>query len=216
MLIATATVGCKVPVISQLTENKTVPKTFSNSSDSTNSGSFVWTTFFTDQNLTNLIDTALKNNQELQITLQEIEIASNDVRFRRGKLLPTVGAKLGVGAEKVGRYTSQGAGDATTDIAPGIEMPEPLMDYTAAAYANWEVDIWKKLRNSKKAAVSRYLATVEGKNFVLTTLIAEVANSYYELLGLDNQLAVVQQNIALQKNALELIKVQKRQHGLQN
>ena len=53
------------------------------------------------------------------------------------------------------------------------------------------------------------LATVEGRNFVVTNLVAEVANSYYELLALDNQLDIVRQNIELQKNALEIVKVQK-------
>jgi outer membrane protein TolC len=40
--------------------------------------------FFTNKNLQNLIDTALQNNQELQITLQEIEIAKNEARIRQG------------------------------------------------------------------------------------------------------------------------------------
>jgi len=71
------------------------------------------------------------------------------------------------------------------------------------------VDIWKKLRNSKKAAVTRYLASVEGKNFVVTNLIAEIADNYYELLALDSQLDIVKQNIQLQTNALEIVKVQK-------
>ena len=136
-----------------------------------------WKDFFKDQNLVELIDVALKNNQEINITLQEIEIAKNDIRIRKGALLPSVGVRAGAGVEKVGRYTSQGAGDATTDIKPGIKTPDPLPDYTIAAYANWEVDIWKKLRNSKKAALSRYLATVEGKNFVVTNLISEVADT---------------------------------------
>ena len=61
----------------------------------------------------------------------------------------------------------------------------------------------------RKPRVTRYLATVEGKNFVLTNLIAEMANSYYELLALDNQLQIVKQNIELQKNALEIVKIQK-------
>jgi len=65
------------------------------------------------------------------------------------------------------------------------------------------------LRDAKKAAVTRYLATVEGKNFVITNLVAEIANSYYELLALDNQLDIVRQSIQLQKNALEIVKVQK-------
>ncbi len=72
------------------------------------------------------------------------------------------------------------------------------------------MDIWKKLRNSKKAAVNRYLATVEGKNFVVTNLIAEIADSYYELLALDSQLDIVKQTITLQSNALEIVKIQKQ------
>jgi len=84
-----------------------------------------------------------------------------------------------------------------------------LGDFTAAVYANWELDIWKKLRNAKKAAITRYLSTVAGRNFVITNLVAEVASSYYELLALDNQLDIVKQNIALQNNALGLVKVQK-------
>lgn len=204
-----AVTGCKVPASIQRTENRSVPAAYSNSSDTTNTATIRWRDFFTDPYLAGLIDTALKNNQELMITLQEIEIARNEVRMRKGQILPTVGARLGAGVEKVGRYTSQGAGDATTEIEPGREMPDPLPDFTAALYANWEVDIWKKLRNAKKAAVSRYLSTIEGKNFVLTNLIGEVADAYYELIALDNQLVIVRQNIELQKNALEIVKVQK-------
>ena len=203
-----AVISC-TPAQAPLAATKPVPESFGKSTDTTNVSSTPWRKYFKDPNLVNLIDTALKNNQELQITLQEIEIAKNDIRVRKGALLPSVGVGAGAGIEKVGRYTSQGAGDASTEIKPGKEMPDPLADFKLAAYANWEVDIWKKLRNSKKAAVSRYLATVEGKNFVITNLIAEVADSYYELLALDNQLEIVRQNIGLQTNALEIVKIQK-------
>lgn len=205
-----AVVGCKAPQTIAETPSKPVPESFGTSKDTTNMSTVKWNEFFKDPNLVELIDTALKNNQELNITLQEIEIAKNDVRVKKGLLLPTVGLRAGAGLEKVGRYTSQGAGDASTEIKPGVETPDPLPDYTIGAYANWEVDIWKKLRNSKKAAVNRYLATVEGKNFVITNLIAEVADSYYELLALDSQLDIVKQTIALQSNALEIVKIQKQ------
>lgn len=207
--ICLAVASCRVPAIMPVNENRPVPDAYGNNRDTTNMSAIRWRSFFTDKDLVSLIDTALKNNQELMITLQEIEIAKNDIRARKGAILPTVGVRAGVGVEKVGRYTSQGAGDASTEITPGKEVPDPLMDYSAAIYANWEADIWKKLHNAKKAAVTRYLSTVEGRNFVLTSLIAEVANSYYELLALDNQLAIVQQNIGLQKNALDIVKVQK-------
>ncbi|WP_316839000.1 efflux transporter outer membrane subunit [Pedobacter gandavensis] len=206
---ALAVAGCKLPSVATNTPNTAVPEIYSNSKDSTNTATIPWRSFFKDQNLINLIDTAIKNNQELKITMQEIEIAKNEIRIKKGELLPSVGLRAGTGVEKVGRYTSQGAGDAGTEIAPGKAVPDPLMDYNLSAYAHWEVDIWKKLRNSKKAALSRYLSSVEGKNFALTNLIAEVADSYYELLALDNQLEIVKQNIELQKNALAIVKVQK-------
>ncbi|MBC5863929.1 TolC family protein [Flavobacterium turcicum] len=204
-----AVVSC-TPKLAPLAASKVVPESFEKSTDTNTIAVTPWRTYFKDPNLINLIDTALKNNQELLITLQEIEIAKNDIRVRKGALLPQVGVGAGAGIEKVGRYTSQGAGDASTEISPGKEMPDPLGDLKIAAYAHWEVDIWKKLRNSKKAAVSRYLATVEGKNFVITSLIAEVADSYYELVALDNQLAIVKQTIALQSDALEIVKFQKQ------
>ncbi|MBC7653637.1 MAG: TolC family protein, partial [Oligoflexus sp.] len=204
-----AIASCKVPVISKMAETKLAPKFYGEETDTTNLTVLPYQTFFTDKNLINLIDTALRNNQELLTTFQEIQIAKNNIRFKQGQLLPSVGARVGAGVEKVGRYTSQGAGDASADITPGTRVPDALTDITAAVYTNWEVDIWKKLHNAKKAAIVRYLATVEGKNFLVTNLIAEVSNSYYELLAYDNQLTVVKQNIAIQKNALEIIKIQK-------
>ncbi|WP_316829633.1 efflux transporter outer membrane subunit [Pedobacter aquatilis] len=209
-IICAAYSACKVPDFAQRNENKNVPVSFGSSHDSTNTAKLQWRQFFTDPNLVSLIDTALKNNQELNVTLQEIEIARNEIKAKKGELLPSVGYRVGAGLEKVGRYTSSGAGDASTDITPGKEVPEVLPDYGFGLQANWEADIWHKLRNSKKAAVTRYLSTVEGKNFVITNLVAEVANSYYELLALDNQLAIVKQNISLQSNALELMKIQKQ------
>jgi NodT family efflux transporter outer membrane factor (OMF) lipoprotein len=201
--------GCQAPKLLQVAENRSLPKAYGQKKDSATIAAIPWKQFFTDPLLQALIDTALVRNQELNSTWQEIQIARNEVRMRRGILFPSVGARVGMGVEKVGRYTSQGAGDASTEIEPGKEVPDPLTDITAGLYANWELDIWKKLRNAKKASINRYLSTIEGKNFVLTNLVAEVATAYYELLALDNQLEIVQQNIQLQQNAWAVVKVQK-------
>src|SRR5690606_24139391 len=191
-------------------EDTTVPARYADQSgDSLNSARIKWKEYFIDPYLDTLISEALQNNQELNITLQELEIARNEVRARKGEYLPFIGLKGGAAVDKKARYTSLGASEATTDIKPGREMPEPLQDYLVGAYASWEVDIWGKLHNAKKAAVSRYLSTMEGKNFVITNLIAEIANSYYELLALDNQLDIVKQNIDIQTNALKIVRLQK-------
>lgn len=207
--------GCKTPKINQEIENHQslkLPSNYSNvvSNELTSStGLTPWRQFFTDKDLVELIDIALNNNQELMITLQEIEIAKNEIAYRKGKLVPTVNAKIGIGIDKPGRYTSEGAGDATTEIKPGKEMPDPLTEFIGGIDTSWEIDIWHKLRTEKQAAIQHYLATVEGKNFILTNLISEVASSYYELLALDNQLTIIQQNIQLQKDALNVVKIQK-------
>ena len=204
-----ALTACQTPTISPRKENSFVPENFQQTSDSENSAAMNWRDYFKDGNLIALIDTALENNQELNIVLQEVEISRNEIQAKTGEYLPSVSVQGGVGADKVGRYTRNGALEATTDIKPGKEFPEPLGDYNIGLYATWEVDVWKKLRNAKKAAVMRYLATVEGKNFMVTHLIAEIANSYYELLTLDAQLRILQENIDIQKKALTVVKSQK-------
>lgn len=206
--------SCKAPMATVIKDEvkENVPQNFNQEDQgdaSNNSGTTPWRQFFTDPNLVALIETALKNNQELMITLQEIEIAKSGVLAKKGKLTPTVSAGIGAGVKKTGRYTSEGAGDATTEIEPGKEMPDPLGNFEGGLMANWEIDIWKKLRTEKEAAVAHYLSTVEGKNFVLSSLIEEVADNYYELLALDNQLDIIQQYIKLQQKALEISKIQK-------
>lgn len=200
-----------VPAIDTIRENKTVPDQYADqSSDTVNSAQIKWKDYFKDPYLDTLISEALQNNQELNITLQEIEISKSEVKEKKGEYLPFVGLKAGAGLDKVARYTSKGASEATTDIEPGKEMPEPLPDYFAGLEAKWELDIWKKLRNAKKAAVMRYLSSVEGRNFMITNLIAEIADSYYELLALDNQLEIVNRNVEIQSNALRIVKIQKQ------
>ena len=201
--------SCSTPPLIERTANKNVPGSYNGNQDTTNVANVQWKDYFSDQYLVALIDTALEHNQELNIVLQEIEISRNEVGAKKGEYLPKMNLGAAAGVEKVGRYTSQGANDANTEIEPGKEFPEPLGDFMVGAFATWEVDIWHKLRNAKKSALTRYLATVEGKNFMVTNLIAEIANSYYELLALDNQLEIVNQNIEIQQNALNIVKLQK-------
>jgi outer membrane protein, multidrug efflux system len=201
--------ACKAPEIVSKDANKYIPSSFNASKDTTNSAALKWQNYFKDPYLSALIDTALINNQELNIIMQEIEISKNEIMAKQGEYKPFVNIGGGAGLDKVARYTSRGAMEANTEMKPGREMPDPLPDFQFGAYARWEVDIWHKLRNGRKAAVSRYLGSVEGKNFMVTHLIAEIANSYYELLALDNQLEIVKQNVEIQSNALQIVRLQK-------
>ena len=202
-----------VPSLVRKTENKTVPESYSRDStskDSTNNtAKLKRKEFFTDSNLVALIDSALQKNQELNIVLQDIIIAKNEVRARKGAYLPFVNAGGAAGIARTPRYTSQGASDAVNTITPGQIVPVNLPNYMFGANASWEVDIWKKLRNAKKSAMFKYLSTIEGKNFLVTLLVSEIANSYYELMAADNQLEILKRNIQVQQNALEIVKMEK-------
>jgi outer membrane protein, multidrug efflux system len=202
--------SCKLPVPIQVPTLKSAPAAYATSTDTTNSADMKWQEFFNDPNLIALIDTAINNNPEMLMLLQDIEMANNKIQYRHGALMPMVSVGGGMGLEKVGTYTSQGAGDASADITPGKKVPEHLPDFTGGIRASWEIDIWGKLKSAKSAAMAKYLASFEGRNFIRTNLIAEIANSYYELLSLDNQLDIIRASIELQKTQLEVVKVQKQ------
>jgi NodT family efflux transporter outer membrane factor (OMF) lipoprotein len=168
-----------------------------------------WRAFFTEPALAGLIDAALANNQELNILLQEVEAAKNEARARSGEYLPSVGLRVGTGTEKVGRYTRKGAVEDQLEVKPGEKFPEPLGQYGVATEVSWEVDIWGRLRKATKAAVLRYAATEEGRQFMVTRLVAEIARTWYELVALDRRLELIERTIGIQENALAVVRLQK-------
>jgi multidrug efflux system outer membrane protein len=205
-IVCTACIG---PSAIKRSENKNVPASYNGGKDSINTATIKWKTFFKDQYLIALIDTALNNNQELNIIMQEINIAKNDVRAKKGAYMPNLEVGLEAGLDKSSRYTIKGANEEANDIVVGQKNPSPLSNYILGANISWEIDIWKKLHNAKKAAVFKYLSSIDGKSFMVTHLVSEISNSYYELLALDNQLEILKQNIELYQNSLEIVKLEK-------
>ena len=91
MLFGIGYSGCKTiqPTIEQ-SDRKSMPPSFAQAKDSTNSANINWRDFFADKNLNLLIDTALKNNYDVLMTVQKIQIAGSDLQLTKGALLPTV------------------------------------------------------------------------------------------------------------------------------
>ncbi|MBB4211493.1 NodT family efflux transporter outer membrane factor (OMF) lipoprotein [Rhodothalassium salexigens DSM 2132] len=196
-------------MVTAMPDGATLPDDFAGTGEDQNSAGVPWRQFFDDPTLVALIDTALDGNQELNILLQEISVAQNEVRARSGEYLPFVSLQAGAGVEKAGRYTRDGAVEEQLHIKEDREFPEPLPDFLLSARASWEIDIWKKLRNAKKAQVLRYLATAEGRRFAVTHVVAEIAHAYYELKALDTHQAILRRMIETQEAALKTVKLQK-------
>jgi NodT family efflux transporter outer membrane factor (OMF) lipoprotein len=206
--------GCKLTKpVEQHARIKT-PETFAGQSDSTGIGAIQWKSFFKDQHLLALIDTALQGNLDLKMAAQRIEMARTNILITQGALMPAVSAEVSGGGRKFGDYTMDGVGNYDTNFSDNIDedrrLPAPFLpDYFVGLRSSWEVDIWGKLRTQKKAAFNRLLATEKARQAIITGLIAQIATSYYELIALDTELEIIRKNIDLQQSAVETVKIQK-------
>jgi len=200
--------GCSLNTNVSIPE-KEMPLSFQNQKSGATIATIKWRQYFTDALLQKLIDTAVANNIDLQIALQRIELSRSSVKLANGALLPQVSLNVGGGVRRFGLYTMDGAGNATTEITPGQNVPVNLPDIYVGLQSSWEVDVWGKLRNQRKSAISQYLSSIEGTHFVISNLVADVAIFYNELLALDNELDVIRQTIGKQQEALDIVKLQK-------
>ena len=208
LVILMSIVACKTPqaTMPQDTLKDSLPTL---SKDSSVTISPAWREFFQDPMLQKLIETALQNNQDLKITLQELAIARSAITAKQAALLPSVTANIGAGVSKVGRYTAEGAGNVGTEITPGHKIPTVIPDLAPSLQVDWTIDLWNKLNSGKKATVERYLASEAGQRAIKSQLVADVAENYYLLLALDYKLSVMQQYISLQKDAVRIAQIQK-------
>jgi outer membrane protein, multidrug efflux system len=209
MLAVLSLAGCKSLDTQVKINSPTSPSQFIGTDDYLSAEVPNWRAFFNDSTLEALIDTALQRNIDLQQALQRIEIARSRVTAAHGALRPEVNLAPSAAIRRFGLYTMDGAGNITTDITPGQIVPINLPDFFLGAKSSWEVDLWGKLRNTKKAGLANLQASTESARLVISTLVAEVAAAYFELIALENELITVQEFITAQRNAVNVITSQK-------
>jgi len=169
--------------------------------------SISWRHFFSDPDLVSLIETALKNNQEFNLSIQEIEIAANEVKEKQAAYLPQVGLGLGASYIHPSDNTPEGVLD---NIIEKTVFRYPDFNLNLGPSLSWEVDIWKRLRNAKEAARLRMVAQYEVRNFLISRLVTEIARNYYELMALDTSLKILDENIGIQEAAFLKMQTLKR------
>ncbi|NTU53183.1 MAG: TolC family protein [Chlorobiaceae bacterium] len=154
--------------------------------------------FFTDPDLLELIDSAVANNQDLMVALKNIDYAGKSLDVAQLWFLPEVNAGATVNYSRASRNSST--------ASKGQERTS--RSYTAALTASWEADIWAKLQNAKKAALAEYLRSTDAARAVRTSLVASVAQGYWNLRMLDEQIDITKRNIALGETTLAMIRLQ--------
>lgn len=142
--------------------------------DTTNFGNVNWRELFTDPQLQALIEQGLQNNTDLRSAQLQIEEAEAALMSAKLAFLPSFALS------PQGTISSFDGGKATKT-------------YTLPVTASWELDIFGRLRNAKQQAKALYALSKDYQQAVRTQLIAGIANVYYTLLMLDEQLAISQQ-----------------------
>lgn len=206
--------GCRVAKPDPLPAVKQLPATFADSTASQQGSQLIFRELFPDPYLNALIDSALKNNTDLKISLQRIITAQARLTNSRQALLPSVDIGVRAAADKYGDYTLNGVGNFDTNLSPNINEDQkipryPTTDMLATLQSSWEIDLWGKLGHLRKAAAAELQAYKEAQQMIITHLIATIAKDYYNLLRLDAELLIIKKNIALQEEAVEIVKVQK-------
>ncbi len=150
-----------------------------------------WWQLFEDEKLIALIETALQNNYQLNIALARIEEARAALGFVRADQFPNLdgAASAGRGNTLLGTGTQGNINEA----------------FVLAANLGFEIDLWGKLRRSTESARATLLSTIEARNVVTTTLIADVASIYLLLLDLDQRVAIAQSTMHTRQDSLGII-----------
>jgi len=188
------------------TPKPALPESFGSVAATTDTSSVAdipWKNFFTDVTLQKLIDSAIVKNYDMQIAVKNLEASDLLVKQVKWNNVPQI--DLGVTAN-TSRPSDNSLNGKSLSQA-GIKTKH-IEDYSANASLSWEADIWGKIHNQNKSAVAAYLQTAEAKKLVQTNIVASVSQGYYNLLMLDDQLAIAQKNVKLNDSTLRIIRLQ--------
>ncbi|KIA97971.1 membrane protein [Flavobacterium sp. JRM] len=193
LIIASIWSSCKI------TKPYTKPATAvtyreSENKDTTNMATMKWSEIFTDAALQQLISDGLAANLDLKIAVERINQSTANLKLKKAAFLPSLDGNVSVKESRLAFPQGFGLFDQSTQYDLGIT-------------AGWEVDVWGKLKSAKKGAIANLLATDAAKRAIQTQLIANIANSYYELLILDEQLKVLKKTAKNRETDAETIKV---------
>ena len=150
--------------------------------DTTNLGFLSYKQVFTDTILQGLIGIGIIKNPNLQIAYTRIKQADALYLQSGAALLPALNSNAGITVAKLSEAQGFGIRNSATQYQIGLS-------------SSWEADIWGRLRSNRRANFASLLQTEAAAKAVQTGLIAAIANFYYTLLALDQQLVITQQTV---------------------
>jgi outer membrane protein, multidrug efflux system len=155
-----------------------------------------WFDLFHDSTLTQLIDTALVHNYDLKIAISRMEQAQSVYGFNKADQLPSIGYSASASRTELG--------DIQFDIPAGN-------NFNGVGTVFWEIDLWGRVRHSKRGALNDYLATVEAKKSVQSALISDLTGLYFTLRDIDNKIEISKRTSESRRQSYDILKDQFQQ-----
>lgn len=184
--------------------NGLIRDSLAGNNDTSTIANIPWKEYFKDAKLQTLIQEGLDKNLDMQIALSRVSQAEISLSTARAANLPSFGA---------------GTAYNNTLISAGKEGTK-LLGYSTQSFqlgftASWEADLWGKLSYQTRSSYANYLNISEYKNLIQTNLVANIANAYYNLIALDQQLKITRETIGLLQQNVETMQ-QLKESGQQN
>ncbi|MDU1890124.1 MAG: efflux transporter outer membrane subunit [Dysgonomonas sp.] len=168
-----------------------------NPQDTTTIASIPWREYFSDPFLQAYIDEALVNNYDMLIAQERIKQAEASLGMARAAYFPDVALTAQVNQTRL----------SSADPLTGVPKERNNLgyhteNYTLGIVASWELDLWGKMNRQSRAKYAQMLNSYAGRNLIQTSLVSNMANTYYSLLALDEQLKVTNNMIVLMEENL--------------
>jgi outer membrane protein, multidrug efflux system len=159
-----------------------------------------WFEVFQDEQLQELIRTALTQNYDLRDAVARVDAARANLGITQADQYPN----FGIGADVTSVEQSR-QGQFT--IPRGTSRQRTFGTVFLNLFT-FELDIWGRLRRATEASRAELLATDWNRKAVITTLISDVATAYFSLLELDMELAIAKNTFTTRAESLRVIRVQ--------
>jgi multidrug efflux system outer membrane protein len=135
-------------------------------SDTTSIADIQWKSFFTEATLQKLIDSAIRNNYDMQIAVKNIEASQLLFKQVKWNYVPQVDLNVTASSNRPSDNSVTGLSLSQYNIGS-----KHIEDYSANLALSWEADIWGKIRNQSKSALATYLQTTEAKKLFKPILL---------------------------------------------
>ena len=160
--------------------------------DSASIADYAWEQLYPDTLLQGLIRKTLAYNKDMLMAAARVKELAAMKRIDFANLFPSIGLRA---------YAENEADNY------GGEKYNPDNQFDLKAVVSWELDLWGKLRWARDASMADFKGSIENQRALQMSLIAQVAQAYFELVALDNELAIVKQTVEARRESLHLVRL---------